>query len=299
MKKLSRCVSALPIPDTWAVPLQFRLEFGYWPNLKCPHTFNEHLCALKCAPAAPLLAPFVDKLAARNIAARALGQQALIPLLGVWERPQDVPLAQLPPCALLCTHKSHAGLRLAGPLGDAWRLRSGNLLCALHQVPSHLERWLTSDGYAFARERPYRCVPRRLIALAWIDGAQDYKVMVFNGRPRAIQRHARWQNRPAIAFFHQDGSPIPGSKAGLVPLDPSPLDPGLARRLCRAAQAVARRVLPRQPYLRVDFLVNPQGRIFFGEITFYDSAGLRPFVPDSLDHMFGRWFHEDPETQGF
>ncbi len=300
MRALSRLAGASPLPDRWAVALQFRLEMGRWPDLKAPRTFNEHLCAAKLDPGAWGLSRYVDKLAAREAAAAALGAGGLVPLVGgPWERGEQVPAADLPPCALKCTHASHAGLRLAGPLGDAWSLKGGRQVCALKDVGRVLDGWLKRDWYRVARERPYRRVRPRIIAERWIDGAVDYKVMVFGGRAKIIQRHGMEGGAPTLDLYGRSGAALEAGKAGLGRGGAARLDAGLAARLCLAAERVAAQVRPAQDYLRVDFLADPAGKAYFGEITFYDSAGLRPFQPEAVENMLGRWLNAQRETQGF
>ena len=42
------------------------------------------------------------------------------------------------------------------------------------------------------------------------------------------------------------------------------------------------------PHVRVD-LYNINGRIYFGELTFFHWSGLVPFVPEKWDYIFGSW----------
>ena len=43
------------------------------------------------------------------------------------------------------------------------------------------------------------------------------------------------------------------------------------------------------PHVRVD-LYNIAGKIYFGELTFYDGSGYMTFNPDSFDEEMGRNF---------
>ena len=44
------------------------------------------------------------------------------------------------------------------------------------------------------------------------------------------------------------------------------------------------------PHVRVD-LYNVNGKIYFGELTFFHWSGLTPFVPESWDYEFGKCIH--------
>ena len=43
------------------------------------------------------------------------------------------------------------------------------------------------------------------------------------------------------------------------------------------------------PLVRVDFY-EVDGRIYFGELTFFHWSGLMPFEPEEWDYTFGDWF---------
>ena len=43
-----------------------------------------------------------------------------------------------------------------------------------------------------------------------------------------------------------------------------------------------------QPHLRVDFY-DIDGKIYFGELTFYHWSGMMPFDPEEWDYTFGSW----------
>lgn len=42
------------------------------------------------------------------------------------------------------------------------------------------------------------------------------------------------------------------------------------------------------PQLRVDFY-QVDGKVYFGEMTFFHCSGMHPFTPESWDLKFGDW----------
>ena len=42
------------------------------------------------------------------------------------------------------------------------------------------------------------------------------------------------------------------------------------------------------PQLRVDFY-EVDGKVYFGEMTFFHCSGMAPFHPDKWDRIFGEW----------
>lgn len=73
--------------------------FGHWPDYDRPRSLNEHIQAYMLRCRSPLLHLAADKLATREHVAATLGAQYLVPLIGQWDRAEDVPLETLPrPC---------------------------------------------------------------------------------------------------------------------------------------------------------------------------------------------------------
>ena len=50
--------------------------------------------------------------------------------------------------------------------------------------------------------------------------------------------------------------------------------------------AIAEKIAEKFPHVRVD-LYNISGKIYFGELTFYDGSGYMEFTPDSFDFELG------------
>lgn len=45
------------------------------------------------------------------------------------------------------------------------------------------------------------------------------------------------------------------------------------------------------PFVRVD-LYNVQGKVIFGELTFYPASGYSPYSPDDFDFELGKYFKD-------
>ena len=89
--KISRC-----IPDKVYLQLLYFKYFHRFINFNDPKTFNEKLNWLKLYDRKPEYTPLVDKYAVREHIADKLGNEHLIPLLGVWDRAEDIDFDQLP-----------------------------------------------------------------------------------------------------------------------------------------------------------------------------------------------------------
>ena len=60
--------------------------------------------------------------------------------------------------------------------------------------------------------------------------------------------------------------------------------------------AFAERLSAGIPHVRVDFY-EVNGRLYFGEWTFFHWSGFKPFVPEEWDYTFGSWI-KLPEKNG-
>ena len=78
------------LPDKWYIMLKFYKNFGRFPNIKNPITFNEKLQWLKLHDRNPLYTKLVDKYEAKRYVADIIGKEYVIPTLGVWDRAEDI-----------------------------------------------------------------------------------------------------------------------------------------------------------------------------------------------------------------
>ena len=95
------------IPDILWIKVRFRVKLGYWPNLKNPRTCNEKLQWLKLHNKKPLYTQLVDKYEVRNYIKDKIGSDYLVPLLGKWDKFDDIDFDKLPnQFVLKCNHDS-------------------------------------------------------------------------------------------------------------------------------------------------------------------------------------------------
>ena len=112
---------------------------------------------------------------------------------------------------------------------------------------------------------------------------KDYKFFCFDGKVkffkidfgRFVEHHANYYTPKGefLQFGEKGLEPVPEHKEVM---------PGNLSAMI----AMAERLSAGQKFLRVD-LYNIQGRIFFGELTFYPASGLLPFVPSEWDGKLG------------
>lgn len=95
------------VPDSLLLRLEYRMKIGKKLNLKNPRTFNEKLQWLKLHNRKPIYTQMADKYGVREIVKEQIGEQYLVPIIGVWDSVDDIPFELLPEKFVLkCTHDS-------------------------------------------------------------------------------------------------------------------------------------------------------------------------------------------------
>ena len=115
------------------------------------------------------------------------------------------------------------------------------------------------------------------------DELKDYKFFCFNGKVkffkedfgRFVEHHAN--------YYDTDGNLLPfGEKS----FEPDPTYPIELPNNLRDMIALAEKLSKNEPFLRVDFY-NVNGRILFGELTFYPASGLGKWTTEEADMKIG------------
>ena len=257
--------------------------------LKDPETYNEKLQWLKLYDRDPLYTKLVDKYLVREYVKEKIGEEYLIPLIGVWERAEDIDFDALPESFVLkCTHDS-GGLVICK---DKARLD-------VAAAKKKLNASLKSDYYLENREWPYKDVPRRIIAEKYMEDEsekelKDYKFFTFGGKVKAIlMTTGRFdKGKTGFDFFDENCQRIEGLKRGKPNSKGDVKLPKETEDMIALAEKLAAGI----PQVRVDlYLVS--GKIFFGEMTFFPGSGFTKFEPEKWDRIFGDWLTL-PERSG-
>ena len=84
------------MPDDIYLKRVFKSSIGRTLDLENPKTYNEKLQWLKINERRPEFTMMVDKYKVRNYIKQVLGEEYLIPLLGVWDEPDAMDFNSLP-----------------------------------------------------------------------------------------------------------------------------------------------------------------------------------------------------------
>ena len=269
------------IGDETFLRVKYRLETGRKLDLKDPKRFTEKIQYLKLWYRKPEFTALVDKVAAKKYVEMRLGKHLLIPTIAIWDRPEDIDLSMLPDRFVLKT--THGG-------GS-----TGVVVCRdkskfdLRKAVMDLHRSMQSDIYLSQREWPYKNVRRRILAEEYMENGADneltdYKFYCFDGVPRYCQVIANRHTGETIDFYdmdwnHQDFFGLNPSCSNAAKDSPRP---ARLEEMYRIACVLSEGL----PFLRVD-LYEINGKVYFGEMTFYPNSGFGAFSPDDWDFKLG------------
>ncbi len=269
------------LDDESYLKMMYRCRFGKKLDLQHPKTFNEKIQWLKLHNRDPLYTKLVDKYEVKKYVADKIGEEYIIPTLGIWDSFDDIDFHSLPgQFVLKCTHDS-GGVVICR---DKENLDMG---AARKKICRSLKR----NYYWAGREWPYKNVKPRIIAEKYLEdkseyGLKDYKFFCFDALVKALFVATDRMNQKTetkFDFFDAEFRRLPlknGHPNGEEPVR-CPESFGQMKKL---VEMIARDI----PHARVDFY-DVDGRIYFGEITFYHWSGLVPFEPEKWDTIFGEW----------
>ena len=259
---------------------EFKIRMGRELNLNEPKSFNEKLQWLKLYYREPLLTDLVDKYNVRSYIKNTIGKDFLIPLLGMWDNPDDINFDILPDQFVLkCNHNSGVGLCICK---DKKQLNKDLII-------KKLKKGLHENYYIHNREWPYKNVKRRVIAEKYIHDEEknyltDYKFYCFNGKAKylyvakGLDEHRTAQ----MSFLTLDWEFAYFGRSDYKPLSSLPKKPTKLKEMIEIAEILAKDF----PFVRVD-LYQIGEKILFGELTFSPCGGFMPFSPEAADRMVG------------
>lgn len=274
----------VPITDKCYLKIWYKVKTGKKLNLDHPQTYNEKLQWLKLYDHRPIYTTMVDKYAVKEFVAQIIGAEYVIPLLGVWERPEDIDFDALPnQFVLKVTHGGGSfGVIVCRDKESLNRREAIKTLISAMKI----------DGYWLNREWPYKNVPRRVIAEEYKEDVEtkelrDYKFFCFDGEPKLlfVATGRATQEEPNFDWFDMSYQHIPlktehpNSDINHLPQKPACFE---------EMKDVAARLSAGLPQVRID-LYEVNGKVYFGEYTFFHWSGINRFEPEEWNERMGEW----------
>ena len=261
----------------------YKFYIGKPLDLNNPRSFNEKLQWLKLYDKNPKYTMLVDKYLVKKYVAEIIGEQYIIPTIGVWDSAYNIDFESLPKQFVLkCNHNS-GGIFICK---DKSNLTFEGIKNAKFQLQKQLEK----DYFLNWREWPYKNVKRKILAEPYMEDKyseelMDYKLMCFNGEVKCsftcTERFS--DDGLKVTFFDRDWHVMPFErhypKSKKIIEKPYNYD-----LMITLAEKLSKDI----PFVRVDFY-EINGKVFFGELTFYPGSGIEEFVPEEWDYKLGEW----------
>jgi hypothetical protein len=274
------------ISDKLFLKYKFRVLMHKKLDLKNPKTYNEKLQWLKLYDRKPAYSAMVDKAEAKRVVANLIGEQHIIPTLGVWEKFDDIDFDKLPDQFVLKTTHGCGGVIICK---DKAKLDSTTARKEINFSFKH-------NYFTYGREWPYKNVKPRIIAeQLMVDESgielKDYKFFCFDGEPKAMFIATDRPHDTRFDFFDMDFKHLPFTNGheNATKIIHKPQNFELMIEL-------ARKLSTGIPHVRVD-LYNINGKVYFGELTFFHWGGMVPFEPEEWDYTFGSWINLPLKSQ--
>lgn len=275
MQNLSGMKISHIIPDKKYLNMWHKAMYGKKINFKNPKTFTEKLQWLKLYNRNLEDVKLVDKYEAKKYIADRIGEEYIIPNIGVWDSVDEIDLNSLPDRFVLkCTHDS----------GSVVICRDKSKF-DFEAAKAKLDRKMKKSLFWLMREWHYKKLKPRIIAEQYMENTdmnlkelRDYKFYCFNGEAKYLYVSEGLENHATakISFLNLDWSFADFGRSDFAPFTELPEKPKAYEKMLELANQLSKG----HAFLRVD-LYEINGKIYFSELTFFPAGGFMPF--DTLE----------------
>lgn len=279
---LLKIAKMLPVifSDKFFIKLDYNCMTGKKLDFNNLITYNEKVQYLKLYDRKKIYTKMVDKYEAKLYVSNIIGNEYVIPLLGVYNTFDDIDFSKLPnQFVIKCTHDS-------GGLVVCKDINTFDYNSAKNIINEHLKK----NYYNEHREWPYKNIKKKIIVEKYMSDNDkksliDYKFFCFNGEPKFLyisdNSHTKEQS---IAFFDMDFNLLEYERTDYKKMDYIPYKPKTFEIMKQLSKQLSKGI----PHLRVDWY-EIDGHLYFGELTFSTCAGFIPFKKDEWDYELGQF----------
>ncbi len=267
--------------SVWSAKIEnwYYKSTGKFFNINNSQTYNEKLQWLKIYNALPIKTRLADKYLVRDWVKEKIGEQYLIPLLGVYDKFEDIDFAKLPnQFVIKCNH------------GSGWNIIvSDKSKLDLDDAKAKLDRWIdTNFAFKYGYELHYRDIEPKIIIEKYIDpqvSNHEIQVWCFNGKIQFVSVESiKDTNNLVRGTFYPDGT---RTKFEISPQHYKKLESIPSMKAFNKALELAKKMLIDVPYVRIDF-IDYKDDVRFREMTFTSGSGLSIIKPDKYNIELGR-----------
>ena len=275
------------LPDRLMLGIQYYIKMGRKCNFRNPETWTEKLQLYKMYYRNPLMGTCVDKFEVRRYVESKGLNDNLVPLYGVYENPEEIDIDALPASFVLKTTNGGGGQNVI-----LVRDKASIDIIAIKEQFSVWKKGFKAGRNSLGREWAYSQISRfRIVAEELLindrspeSGIEDFKILCFSGVPKYIIVDKDRYTNHRRNFYDTGWNRIDVTTDHEQFETPYPKPTNLTEML-----KIATLLSEDYPFVRVD-LYNVDGKIYFGELTFYPWSGYVKFVPQEFDRILGGLF---------
>lgn len=271
-------------------PLKLQLKIEY--RIKCkrkllfnnPKRLTEKMQLYKYKYRNELMVLCADKARVPNYVKEKRLGDILVPNIGVYNKVEDIDFDSLPNSFII---KSNTG--------------SGNNLIVknkselnIKETKKILKKWLIWNKWQHGTEWVYKKIKPQIIIEELLpfdsnNDLPDYKFFCFNGKVEfgyIMIDYTIDQSKGKMNFYNRSFEKIPVRRTDFPNFEEVSKEKPIGwERMIEYAEVLSKDF----PHVRVDFY-NINGKIYFGELTFFTHGGYFTFEPDEYDFIFGDFF---------
>ncbi len=281
--KIMLCLEKLGLLDWMSdekyIKRVYKLAFGRKLNLDNPQAFTEKINWYKLNYRTELMKKCADKYDVRDYVEKKIGKEYLNDCLGIWNSAEEIDFSTLPNKFVLKPTNGSGDVLICK---DKAQL---DIKKAKKTLSQNKKRHFSSK----TREWAYYGLPYRIIGERYIESCdecqiKDYKFFCFNGVPQFLfVASERGTEHLKFDFFDMDWNWLPVTNEHEHNKELK--KPERFEEMIE----ICKKLSEDFPHVRVD-LYEEEGRVFFGELTFYHFGGFTRFEPDEWDFKFGEYF---------
>ncbi len=269
------------LPDELYLKLLFYDRVGYWPNFRNPRSYNEKLQWIKLNEKKSEYTKMVDKIDAKKFVSDIIGEKYIIPTIGVWDSVDEIDWDTLPHQFVIKVTSDSGGIVVC----------KNKEKLNIEEAKRKLAKGWGHNYYLKNKEFPYKDLKPRIIAEKYMEDEsgyelKDYKIFCFNGKPSVLfvaSDRQKEGEETKFDFFDVEWNHLPFTN-GHPNAKNVIVKPENFEEMLWVAGTLAKEI--DAPQVRID-LYNCNGKIYFGEITFFHWSGMKPFNPVEWDFKLG------------
>lgn len=268
----------IKLNDEKYLKLLYQSKFDKRLEIHNPKTFNEKLQWLKLYDRKDIYTKMVDKYEVKEYVKNIIGEEYIISTIGLYNKFEEIDFDKLPnQFVIKCTHDSGSTIICK----DKKKLN-------IKEVKNKIERCLNTNFFYAFREWPYKNIKPKILIEKYMEDKEtrelrDYKFFCFEGKVKLFKIDFNRNTNHRANYFDENGILQKFGEVICPPDYKKKLDlPINLKRMIELAEKLSKNFL----FLRVDFY-ETNGKIYFGELTFYPSAGFGKFEPEEWDRKIG------------